>query len=244
MMLMRAKDLIEGSSELLRAEAELAGTRLRRVLVRLLVAMVLGLIVLIGIMLLIAGTTVLLAHQIGWALSLLTHGGAMLMLTSGIWFWHVRKAPGDGIESLVSEDATEEEAVEDKAEAKQQMSNAANPNANADESHNEPGFEKIKDEAIDFAMKNPAIVAGAAMLAISAIGPGRSIRLFAKGVTAAGLIKSALGAVQISPERDQATTDPDAQRGTHSQNSNKRNTNREPIGSRNGVPLTRPGMNN
>ncbi len=244
MMLLRAKELIEGSSDLLRAEAELAGTRLRRVLVRLLVAMVLGLIVLIGIMLLIAGTTVLLAHQIGWALSLLTHGGAMLMLTSGIWFWHVRKAPGDGIESLVSEDATEEEAVEDKAEAKQQMSNAANPNANADESHNEPGFEKIKDEAIDFAMKNPAIVAGAAMLAISAIGPGRSIRLFAKGVTAAGLIKSALGAVQDSPESEQRKSEPSSNRYRDTQPPQQRDTNRVPVGSRNGVPYSHAGMNN
>lgn len=243
-MLLRAKELIEGSSELLRAEAELAGTRLRRVLVRLLVAMVLGLLVLIGMMLFIAGTTTLLAYQIGWALSLLTHGGAMLMLTSGIWLWHAQRAPGDGIESIVSEDETEEEAVEDKAEAKQQMSDAAHPDDNADESDNGPSFEKIKDEAIDFALKNPDIVAGAAMLAISAIGPGRSLRLFAKGVTAAGLIKSAFGAMKDSPENVQKENEPNPNRCAKTKHSQQRDNNREPVGSRNGVPYSRAGMNN
>ena len=195
MMLFRAKELFEGSSELLKAEAELAGTRLRRVLVRSLIAMVLGLFVLIGMMFLIAGTTVLLAREAGWPVSLLAHGAVLLTITLCVWFWHARTDPGEGIESAITEDDTEEEAMEDKQDAKEQMSEAVHGDQQDDDSGSMPSFDKIKDEALDFAIKNPTVVAGAGMLVISALGPGRSLRLLAKGVTAAGLIKSAIGAV-------------------------------------------------
>lgn len=195
MMLFRAKELLEGSSELLKAEAELAGTRLRRVLVRSLIALVLGLFVMIGMLFLIAGTTVLLAREAGWPVSLLTHGAVLLAITLGVWFWHARTDPGEGIEAVITEDDTEDEAMEDKHEAKEQMSDAVEGDSRDDESGALPSFDKLKDEALEFAIKNPAVVAGAGMLVISALGPGRSLRLLAKGVTAAGLIKSAIGSV-------------------------------------------------
>lgn len=193
MLLFRAKELLEGSSELLKAEAELAGTRLRRVLVRSLVGVVLFLFVLIGLLFLVAGTTMLLAHEVGYPISLLVHGGTLVTITICVWAWHARADPGEGIESAITEDVKEDEAMTEKEDAKERMSDAIDEDEHTEKSNPLPGVDKIKDEALEYAMRNPAVVAGAAMLVVSAIGPGRSLRLLARGITAASLMKSAIG---------------------------------------------------
>ena len=83
MIFWRAKELLEGGSELFRAEAEPMSKRVRRLLIGSVFAGVVTLFALLGLTLLTAGVTILLSDRIGWGASLVCVGVAY-MRRSGV----------------------------------------------------------------------------------------------------------------------------------------------------------------
>ena len=81
-------------------------------------------------------------------------------------------------------------------QAKERMASALDAQKPDDDAGSgQDPVEDMKQEAIDFAVRHPEIIAGAALLAVSIVGPGRSLRLLSKGVTTASLVHSAFDAL-------------------------------------------------
>lgn len=221
MLLWRAKEVLEGGSELLKAEAELAGMRLRRMLVGSLIACLFGVLALMGLFVLIAGGATILAQAVGWGISLLIVGGS-LMLSAAVG-WLIYSNTGQDTESITTssdnpvDDQPPEEAKED---AKERMSDAIHDEHPGKSASPFDRIDEIKDEAIDYAIRNPTVVGGAALLAVSLIGPGRSLRTISKVIATAGLVQSAINAISESSNTEHESGDEDPQRGAYQRSAN------------------------
>ena len=207
MLLWRAKELLEGGGELLKAEAELAGMRLQRMLVGLVCYGLLAVVALIGLLALLAGLSTLLAESLGWAISLLIVGGFVLAATALSAYVVLRlsskREPELATGSIRTEDAPPQAEA---AQAKERMAQAIDDDAGQEQTNPLSGLDQLKDEAIDFAARNPLAVGSAALLAVSAIGPLRSARLFSRGVATAGLVGSLVDALKGDEDRGQDST--------------------------------------
>lgn len=207
MFLWRAKELLEGGGELLKAEAELAGMRLQRMLVGLAFYGVLAMVGFIGLIGLLAGLSIMIARSQGWAISLLLVGGGVLVLTSilAVIISQVlhRQQPRVATGSLGTKEMPPEAEA---AQAKERMGEAMDENPEKQKDNPLSGLDQLKDEAVDFAVRNPMVVGSAALLAISAIGPLRSVRMISRGIAAAGLVGSLVDAIrsdsdQVQPQK-------------------------------------------
>jgi len=199
MLFWRAKELFEGGGELLKAEAELAGARLRRALVGSFVVMLIVLLAFTGLLTLLAGAAIALAPMLGWGLALLSVGVSVMLLAGIVWAIHASVNRHASVQVAVGSIGEQQLAPEaEVAQAKERMAEAVDPDTNAESNASEDGADSIsglKDDAIEFAMRNPEIVGSVALLALSVIGPGRSLRLFSRGVATAGIVHSAIEAL-------------------------------------------------
>lgn len=206
----RIQQLLEGGGELFRAEAELAGKRIKMALVSSAV-MLGGVLVLgIGIAVALAGLTIEIAEGWGWPLALGSVGSALAVV--GIGLWTFANAKSAGASSVVSMEAPKEEAEvsapkQDAEEAKEKMKDAVTPDndTSTDGDSLTDELEHLKKAAVDVATKNPMIVGSAALLAVSLFGPGRTIKLVSRAVAAAGLAASAMDA--LSGDKDNNNPD-------------------------------------
>lgn len=205
MLIWRAKELLEGTSELLRAEIELATRRAQSVLVSSILLASCIAIGAIGVGVMLAGAAITLAGEVGWTLSLVIIGGSMLGASLIVWLAVLLRAhsarqaqhePDSATQT--QEDMSPMEQVED---AKERMRNAATPGDDRPQEPQSPrDFESLATSAVEFAAKNPAVVGSAAFLALSLIGPGRALRLVSRGVAAAGLAASLFDKVRDHPD--------------------------------------------
>lgn len=208
MLLWRAKELLEGSGDLLRAEAELASMRIKRMLVGMVFLALAGLVGLIGLGMILAGITVSISRELGMGPALAIVGGgvtAVCLIAWGVIALR-RKTDDDGTlpsdTSTSNPTQTQEEPSPSEAaqEAKEKMKDAATPGTPKNEPKIPGDLHELKDAAIDFATKNPMAVGSAALLALSVVGPGRTLRLISRGVAAAGLVGTVLDAMQSDDE--------------------------------------------
>lgn len=212
MFLWRAKELLEGGGELLKAEAELAGMRLQRMLVGLVLYGIVVIIGLTGLLALLSGLCIMLAQSQGWAISLLVVGGVVLVVTSVSAVVVSRliapRAPSEASGSLGTGD---EPPQAEAAQAKERMADAMDDKPDGAKDNPLSGLDQLKDEAVDFAVRNPMVVGSAALLAISAIGPLRSVRLISRGIATAGLVGSLIDAIHPDPDQDEQPKSQDFQ---------------------------------
>lgn len=209
MFLWRAKELLEGGGELLKAEAELAGMRLQRMLVGLAFYGVLTVLGFIGLIGLLAGLSIMIARSQGWAISLLLVGGGVLVVTSILaaiisQVLH-RQQPRVATGSLGTNEMPPEAEA---AQAKERMAEAMDEKPEGGKDNPLSGLDQLKDEAVDFAVRNPMVVGSAALLAISAIGPLRSVRLISRGIATAGLVGSLVDAIRSDSDEGQQKKQP------------------------------------
>jgi len=216
MLVWRIKELLEGSGELLKAEAELASVRIRRMLVGLAALCFIGLIGIVGLIAVLAGLSYLIAQSAGWGVSLLIVGGGVMLLTAIGGAIVLKVTTDQQAETAIGSIGTEETPPEaDIANAKERMHQAVEDEP-ADQPDDNPlsGFEKLKDEAIDYAVRNPVMVGSAALLVMSAIGPSRSVRMISKSVATAGLVSKLLDGL------NDTDAEPEAQHDQHAHHRN------------------------
>lgn len=197
-MLWRISQLFSGGGDLLKAEAEIAAKRMRRVAITGVVVAIGLLAALIGLLIALAGAAVALAAEIGWAGSLAVVGAFVLILGIAIALAARKKKideepPAKGFHMPPEVEATH---------AKSQMRDAVDPHEhNPNEPHaarqqahagSLPDFNAIKDKVVDFAAKNPAAVASGAFLALSIIGPFRTFKMITRGAALAGMAATAV----------------------------------------------------
>tara|TARA_R110002073_G_scaffold336260_1_gene531331 strand:+ start:62342 stop:62980 length:639 start_codon:yes stop_codon:yes gene_type:complete len=209
MLFWRAKELLEGGSELFRAEAELMSKRVRRLLIGSVFAGVVTLFALLGLTLLTAGVTILLSDRIGWGASLVCVGvayallGALMYIASIVWVGNGSKA-----ESILEDSQPDKESASPKEQAedaKDRLENAASTNP-AESPDDQDGIldslDAIKDSAIEIGMKNPVALGSAALLVVSVLGPGKTIKMISRGAAAAGLASSLLDSIGTPKEKE------------------------------------------
>ena len=196
MIFWRAKELLEGGSELFRAEAELMSKRVRRLLIGSVFAGVVTLFALLGLTLLTAGVTILLSDRIGWGASLVCVG--------------VAYGNGSKAESILGDSQLDKESASPKEQAedaKDRLENAAS--TNPDETPNDQdgildSLDAIKDSAIEIGIKNPVALGSAALLVVSVLGPGKTIKMISRGAAAAGLASSLLDSIGSPKDKETA----------------------------------------
>ncbi|MEZ6163424.1 MAG: phage holin family protein [Phycisphaerales bacterium] len=224
MFLWRAKELLEGGGELLKAEAELAGMRLQRMLVGLAFYGVIAILGLIGLLTLLSGLSIMIARWQGWAVALLIVGGIVLVITtlSAVIVSRLvsTREPSMATGSLHTPD---EPPQAEAAQAKERMADAMQEKPQSQEVKDNPipGLDQLKDEAVDFAVRNPMVVGSAALLAISAIGPLRSVRLISRGLATAGLVGSLADAIRSESDKEDKPS-PQSQTGPQSHKTSTR----------------------
>ncbi len=202
MIFWRAKELLEGGSELFRAEAELMSRRVQRLLIGSVFILIIALFAAAGLALLTAGVAILLSEPLGWGGSLLSVGGFYLLIGAimyGVWMIRVH---ADTPAESAADDSSNEQAVdgpkEQAEDAKDRLQNAASPdpddgpNADSQQSGLLDGLDSLKDSAINVGVKHPAAVGSAALLVLSLLGPGKTIKMFSRGAAAAGLASTLL----------------------------------------------------
>lgn len=217
----RIQDLLEGGGDLFRAEAELAGRRIKHVLVSS-AALGLGvLIVMSGVAVAMAGLTILLARNLGWPLALAAVGTALVIIGSGVWMLASLRLKGEPDETILEtahemevEDSTPKQ---DAQEAKQQMKDAVSMDSTTPKQAREGDsltdeLEHLKKSAVEMATKNPVIAGSAALLVVSLFGPGRTVKLVSRGMALAGLAASALEAMTEDESTTKEQTGPATQR--------------------------------
>lgn len=205
MLIWRAKEIFEGGSELLKAEAELAGQRIKRMLVGSATLVLLLVLALVGLLGMLIGVCILMAPALGWGYTLLTIGGAILLFAVLFAIYvHTSsrkpKSPRKAVGSIGSEETTPQA---DAAQARERMSHALHDKKKQSKEQNPlSGVGMIMDEAIEYAMKNPATVGSAALLAISVIGPKRSLRMISRSAGTAGLVSKVLDSMNETSNPD------------------------------------------
>ncbi|MBO6513546.1 MAG: phage holin family protein [Phycisphaerales bacterium] len=207
MIFWRAKELIEGGSELFRAEAELMSKRFRRLLIGSLFFVVFGLSALIGITLITTGVLIALSDPLGWGASFAIVGGFYLLVGLLIYaIISVRSNINEATE-IVAESTETIESPETPKElaqdAKDRLENAASPdpeNAPEDKDSLFEGLDELKENAIEIGMKNPVALGSAALLVVSLLGPGKTFRIISRGVAAAGLASTLIE--NITPDEE------------------------------------------
>lgn len=203
MFLWRAKELLEGGGELLKAEAELASMRLQRLLVGSAICVILASVALVGLMAVLSGLAILLAEVVGWGVSLLVVGGCVLLISALAAFMVLRANKNARDELKTHSSRTEDLPPKaEAAQAKERMAEAIDDHEESKPDNPLSGFDELKDEAIDFAVRNPLAVGSAALLAISAIGPGRSMRMVSRGIATAGLVGTIMDALKPDSESE------------------------------------------
>tara|TARA_R110002072_G_scaffold42064_22_gene119171 strand:- start:65545 stop:66192 length:648 start_codon:yes stop_codon:yes gene_type:complete len=201
MIFWRAKELLEGGSELFRAEAELMSRRVQRLLIGSVFILIIALFAAAGLALLTAGVAILLSEHLGWGGSLLSVGGFYLLIGAimyGVWMIRVNT---DTPAESAADDSSNEQAVdgpkEQAEDAKDRLQNAASPDPDdgpndSDQGGLLDGLDTLKDSAIDVGIKHPAAVGSTALLVLSLLGPGKTIKMISRGAAAAGLASTLL----------------------------------------------------
>lgn len=210
MFLWRAKEILEGGSEFVRAEAELMSKRLNRLLINSLILLTLTLALFLGTILVTAGIAVALSIQIGWAPSLAIVGGVYLLASLALYgVLHSRSNATFDAESDQINDSTQDNPEEKAEEAKDRMDNAVSKNPKQQdkqqESESTPAdilseLDSLKDAAVDLSTKNPVAVGSAVLLTLSILGPRKSFRMMSKGAAAAGLMSTLLDSTNSKPD--------------------------------------------
>lgn len=211
-LLARLQNLLEGGGELLRAESEIAAKKFERALRGVVVQVGLlagGLLFgLIGLGVILAGVTVELAALWGVPLALGATGGFVLLV--GLVLLVLGKGKSRRktreIENTRTKLHNTRPPETRAAEAKLKMKDAVTRTDH--HAAHEPGqaysvmdeAKSLKDEAIEFAKKNPAITGAAALFVISFLGPGRVLRFASRGMAVAGLASKAYETFQKSQQ--------------------------------------------
>lgn len=207
MIFWRAKELIEGGSELFRAEAELMSKRFRRLLIGSLFFVVFGLSALVGVTLITTGVLITLSDPLGWGASFAIVGGFYLLV--GLLVYAIISIRGNINEAteIVAESSetieTPETPKELAQDAKDRLETAASPdpeNAPEDKDSLFEGLDELKENAIEIGMKNPVALGSAALLVVSLLGPGKTFRIISRGVAAAGLASTLIE--NITPDEE------------------------------------------
>ncbi len=193
MIFWRMKELLEGSGELLRAEAELASMRFRRMLVGSVLVLLGGTIALAGLASVAAGIAVEIAGRLGWSAALVIVGGGVTLLCLIGWLI-AATAGGRSPESIEEQIFPETNSAKAEArQAKARMADAATPGPTTvpppgGESVIHEQVEEIKNHAVRFASHNPLLVGSGALLVLSVIGPSRTLRMISRAAAAAGVV--------------------------------------------------------
>jgi hypothetical protein len=198
----RLKELFDGGGELIRAEAELAMNRLKRGLLAAVLLLAALAVAVLGLGVLLAGVTTALAAQMGW-ITALCLVGAVLLLLSLLAAWPALQT----LRNPFSHDELSTHPVIRAAESRNQMADAVNPHVSKEQVQGlpepertgenfPPDFEGMKNAAMDFVSKHPAAVAGGAFLALSLIGPFRTVRMISRGLAVAGLATTVIEAMR------------------------------------------------
>lgn len=211
MIFWRAKELLEGGTELFRAEAELMSKRVQRMLISSLFVVMMMLFAIVGLALLTAGAAVFISEEIGWGATLLSMGGFYVLVCVFVYtVFAIRASVIDSAKSTSNESRFSDDPTSPKAkaqDAKERLDNAtsADPEksprdrASCDYECLLDGIDSLKDSAIEAGMKNPVAIGSAALLVVSLLGPGKTFKMISRGVAAAGLASTLLE-VMIPPK--------------------------------------------
>ena len=128
-----------------------------------------------------------------------------MYIASIVWVGNGSKAESIlGDSQLDKESASQKEQAED---AKDRLENAAS--TNPDETPNDQdgildSLDAIKDSAIEIGIKNPVALGSAALLVVSVLGPGKTIKMISRGAAAAGLASSLLDSIGSPKDKETA----------------------------------------
>lgn len=202
-MLGIVKDLVEGGSEAIRAEAEAAGERAKGALLGLAAQALCVLLVLLGLGLALGGLTIHLASLWGWPEALSVVGGTLAVV--GAVVWAVVNHRLSSREAKTQKDEQHSAATTPQPGAAQPAGTSAGSSPNP-ESHKPQGtiadtFERLKDKAVEQALNHPVAVGTGALLVAAALGPTRSIRLVSRALATAGIAATVIDAIaQLTPK--------------------------------------------
>lgn len=201
MVIERVKELLEGSGDLLRAEAELAGKRAKRMLVSSAAFALCGVVTLTGVGLMLGALGVRIAAEWGVVAALGTIGGGLVVL-GGIGIMIAKGIAGrsDGGDDF-AESADRREPEVKAEDAKQQMEDAVTP----DDDRNPLSLEGLGQSAVDAALRNPLAVGSAALLVVALLGPRRTFRVVSKGAAVVGLATSLMDALSTDDDSEVET---------------------------------------
>ncbi len=210
MIFWRAKELLEGGSELFRAEAELMSKRVRRLLIGSVFIIIIASVALSGLALLTAGAVISLSNTIGIGSALLCVGGFYLLICLILYAvfatrLNTEKESASG--SLDQNSAESQETPREQAQdAKDRLDNAASakpddaPGNSGEQDNPLDGLDSLKDSAIEIGLKNPVALGSAALLVVSLLGPGKTFKMISRGAAAAGLASTLIDS--IGPDQD------------------------------------------
>ncbi|MEO0483408.1 MAG: hypothetical protein AAF138_07255 [Planctomycetota bacterium] len=200
-MLRSLANIFESGGEFVTEQAKLAATDLQRSAARS-AAVALGVFVAgVGALTLLAGVGVLIAHVWGLAASLIILGATLLVFAGGAVGLVIasRKRAQERSEAIRIENA-ERARARMLAEAKPPLlAPAPHSRPRAQTYHQQPEDHDMLDSMKKAAIENPALAASAAFALLSLLGPGRAVKLAARGATALSLaasLKEAANATQ------------------------------------------------
>jgi hypothetical protein len=215
--LWRAREIVESSGELLRAEAEIAAKKIGQGLAAAVMLYGAVIIAFTGLLTVLAGVTMALAAEVGWVWSLVIVGAALLA-AGVVAAWAIgvsfkrkagggkhQRSPGERVEdskATMSAAANpfkskEEVLGQDPRHAAWQASPGVGAGAGHTNNHygaspHDHDAHSLKDQAVDFVTRNPAIAAAGAFVLLSAVGPVKAIRVASRGMALASIAASML----------------------------------------------------
>ena len=230
-MIWRIRELLDGGADLVRAEIDLAAQRMRQgVAAGILLVAAIG-VGLIGLAVVLTGVIIAVADAIGLIGGLLAVGLVLLAMGVGA-AWPIvarlnaatepapnprrraaasKRQMSDAVDLSVSKREAEQRSRADHATGAPKASGGparaggpgerpgARPGA---EKGAEKGSESPAHAAAEFVARHPMAVAGGAFLALSAVGPYRSVRLISRGIALASFASTVIDALKEEPAHE------------------------------------------
>lgn len=182
---------VEGS-RLFRAEAEAVLIKARRSVVWGGAVVIGGSVALLAGLGLIVAAAAALAQTLGWIAALAIVSGVILLV--GLVTFLLARAK---LHQELRSDELPPDVQYERRSARTAIRENISPNGgDSSSAADKPSFE---DRALEYATRNPAVVASAALCAVAALGPWRAFKVVARGVMLAGLatkVKSQLDQVR------------------------------------------------
>lgn len=183
----------DAASDVASAHLDLAASSARAAVRNALLLAAAGALAGIGALTAAAAGVLALIPLIGVVGALLVIAGVLLVLAIAFWLW-ARSG------SASEKPPTVEESRQRVAVAKAQLADAVTPDAPEDPAQEQPQPTIPGRSAIDAALANPKLLTSAGFAAVTLFGPGRLLKIAARGAATAAAISTVMDTLKKTSE--------------------------------------------